>query len=193
MFKKPNKIKILLTLLALCVVVSLGFRYYAQGIVRYPSVASLGTGDIKTSHIQDGTILDEDVNASAAILSDKITYSGDTATSTQEWGHILDYIASIATTSDNFIYADGSGWVACSGAICRTLLGLGTLSTQNSTNTSITGGSITGITDLTTADGGTGQSWNAVAQGNIPYFSATGTAAVLAPGTSGYENPRCSR
>lgn len=35
---------------------------------------------------------------------------------------------------------------------------LGTLSTQNANNVSITGGSITGITDLTVADGGTGRS-----------------------------------
>ena len=36
--------------------------------------------------------------------------------------------------------------------------GLGTMASQNSNNVSITGGSITGITDLTVADGGTGAS-----------------------------------
>lgn len=40
----------------------------------------------------------------------------------------------------------------------RTALGLGTIATQNSTNVSITGGSVTGITDLAVTDGGTGQS-----------------------------------
>jgi hypothetical protein len=34
--------------------------------------------------------------------------------------------------------------------------------------------------------GGTGQNWSSVVQGSIPYFSATGTMATLAPGTSGY-------
>jgi hypothetical protein len=42
--------------------------------------------------------------------------------------------------------------------------GLGTISTQASSNVSITGGSITGITDLAVADGGTGSS---TAQGAI--------------------------
>jgi len=42
--------------------------------------------------------------------------------------------------------------------------GLGTMSTQSSSNVSITGGSITGITDLAVADGGTGSS---TAQGAI--------------------------
>jgi hypothetical protein len=40
----------------------------------------------------------------------------------------------------------------------RTTLGLGTIATQNSNNVTITGGSITGITDLALADGGTGAS-----------------------------------
>lgn len=40
----------------------------------------------------------------------------------------------------------------------RTTLGLGTVATQNSNNVTITGGSITGITDLALADGGTGAS-----------------------------------
>lgn len=40
----------------------------------------------------------------------------------------------------------------------RTTLGLGTIATQNSNNVTVTGGSITGITDLALADGGTGAS-----------------------------------
>lgn len=40
----------------------------------------------------------------------------------------------------------------------RTTLGLGTIATQNANNVTITGGSISGITDLALADGGTGAS-----------------------------------
>jgi hypothetical protein len=40
----------------------------------------------------------------------------------------------------------------------RTTLGLGTIATQNANAVSITGGSVTGITDLALADGGTGAS-----------------------------------
>lgn len=43
-------------------------------------------------------------------------------------------------------------------AASRTTLGLGTIATQTASSVSITGGSITGITDLAIADGGTGAS-----------------------------------
>jgi hypothetical protein len=62
---------------------------------------------------------------------------------------------------------------------------LGTMSTQNANNVAITGGSITGITDLAVADGGTGSSsltTNSVMLGN-------GTSALsgnmVAPGAAG--------
>jgi hypothetical protein len=62
---------------------------------------------------------------------------------------------------------------------------LGTMSTQNANNVNITGGSITGITDLAVADGGTGSSTftaNSIVLGN-------GTSALngnmVAPGSSG--------
>jgi hypothetical protein len=61
--------------------------------------------------------------------------------------------------------------------------GLGTMSTQNANAVSITGGSITGITDLTVADGGTGVSTltaNAVLIGN-----GANAISSVSPGTSG--------
>jgi hypothetical protein len=56
----------------------------------------------------------------------------------------------------------------------RTTLGLGTIATQNSSSVSITGGTITGITDLAIADGGTGASDAATAFSNLKQ-AATGT------------------
>lgn len=44
---------------------------------------------------------------------------------------------------------------------------LGTLSSQNANTVAITGGSVTGITDLTVADGGTGASTAAAARSNL--------------------------
>jgi len=61
---------------------------------------------------------------------------------------------------------------------------LGTISTQNANNVSITGGSISGITDLAVADGGTGASTftaNAVLLGN-----GSSSFQTVSPGTSGY-------
>jgi hypothetical protein len=54
-----------------------------------------------------------------------------------------------------------------SASAARTTLGLGTISTQASSNVSITGGSISGITDLPVADGGTGASTAAGARTNL--------------------------
>jgi len=67
----------------------------------------------------------------------------------------------------------GTGSSTAAGA--RTNLGLGTMATQASSSVTITGGSITGITDLLVADGGTGLS--AGTSGGIPYFSSTTTMA----------------
>ena len=50
----------------------------------------------------------------------------------------------------------GTNATTASGA--RTSLGLGTIATQDASSVAITGGSITGITDLAVADGGTGAS-----------------------------------
>lgn len=57
-------------------------------------------------------------------------------------------------------------------AAARTTLGLGTISTQDSSSVAITGGSITGITDLAIADGGTGASTAAGARTNLGLGSA---------------------
>ena len=62
--------------------------------------------------------------------------------------------------------ADG-GTGAATAAGARTNLGLGTIATQASNSVSITGGSITGITDLDVADGGTGASSAAAARSNL--------------------------
>lgn len=71
---------------------------------------------------------------------------------------------------------------------------LGTMSTQNSNNVTITGGAITGITDIAIADGGTGQSTKAAGfdalspmttSGDIIYGGTSGTGTRLAKGSDG--------
>lgn len=66
----------------------------------------------------------------------------------------------------------------------RTNLGLGTLALQNAGTVAITGGSISGITDLAVADGGTGLS-GPYANGQLLIGNGTGfTAATLTAGTN---------
>ena len=65
----------------------------------------------------------------------------------------------------------------------RTSLGLGSISTQASSSVSITGGSITGITDITVADGGTGASTAANARINLLPTYTGNAGKVLAVNT----------
>ena len=54
------------------VIALLLFAQNAFAVVRYPSVASLGVGDIKSSHIKDGEIVNADISTAALISSGKI-------------------------------------------------------------------------------------------------------------------------
>tara|TARA_R110000796_G_scaffold145458_1_gene262065 strand:+ start:421 stop:1227 length:807 start_codon:yes stop_codon:yes gene_type:complete len=88
-----------------------------------------------------------------------------------------------AATGVTPITADNSTKVATTAYVKAITGTLGTMSSQNATSVAITGGTIAGITDLTVADGGTGQSTlaaNAVLVGN-------GTSGInsVAPSTSG--------
>ena len=80
--------------------------------------------------------------------------------------------------------ADG-GTGASTACGARTNLGLGTIATQAASNVSITGGSITGITDLAVADGGTGASSAPAARTNLGattvgsnFFTLTNPSAI---------------
>ena len=64
-----------------------------------------------------------------------------------------------------------------SNSTARTNLGLGTIATQASNSVTITGGSISGITDLALADGGTGASDAATARTNLGLAIGTNVQA----------------
>ena len=95
----------------------------------------------------------------------------------------LTAIGALAVTDGNFIVGNGSTWVAEDGATARTSLGLGSIATQAANNVSITGGSITGITDITVSDGGTGAS--SFTANNVLLGNGTSSFQTVAPGTSG--------
>jgi hypothetical protein len=81
--------------------------------------------------------------------------------------------------------ASGQALVSAGGANTPTWSTLGTMASQSASAVAITGGTITGITDLTVADGGTGASTitaNSVILGN---GTSTLSGNLVAPSTSG--------
>jgi hypothetical protein len=103
-------------------------------------------------------------------------------TNVQAWDANLDQIAALAVTDSNFIVGNGSAWVAESSATARTSLGLGSIATQAASNVAITGGAISGITDLAVADGGTGASDAANARSNLGVGSMATRAVTISTG-----------
>jgi hypothetical protein len=114
-----------------------------------------------------------------------VVVDSDINSTVQAYDAQLGEIAALAVTDGNFIVGNGTAWVAESGATARTSLGLGSIATQDSNSVSITGGSVTGITDLAIADGGTGASTASVARGNLlPSYTGNGSK-VLALNSGG--------
>jgi len=79
----------------------------------------------------------------------------------------LQGMAGVTPANDTFLVGDGSTFVGESGSTARDSLGLGTLATQNASSVAITGGSVTGITDLAVSDGGTGAGDASGARSNL--------------------------
>lgn len=91
-----------------------------------------------------------------------------------------------ATTLTGYVKGSGTSALTASATIPNTdITGLGTMSTQAASSVAITGGSITGITDLAVADGGTGLS-SATAYALLAGgTTSTGAFQSLGTGTAG--------
>ena len=86
-------------------------------------------------------------------------------------GTVWNIDSTVATTAGRAIMAGADA------SAQRTTLGLGTISTQDASNVTITGGSVTGITDLAIADGGTGASTAVNARTNLGLVIGTDVQA----------------
>jgi hypothetical protein len=148
---------------------------YCDGVNFYNAISgSVGNYTVNGNLAVTGTTaLTGALTGSTAVFSGAISsvspaFTGTPTVPTAAPGTNTTQAASTAFTAAAITVATGS---------------LGTMSTQNANNVSITGGTITGITDLTVADGGTGRSTltaNAVLVGN-------GTSGInsVSPSTSG--------
>ena len=142
---------------------------------------TLGGGVLNSSLTSLGTVTTGTWSATAIALNKGGTGATDAAgartslglvigTDVQAYDAELAALAGLTSAADALPYFTGSGTASVTtlssfartllddadAATFRTTLGLGTISTQNSNNVTITGGSISGITlDTTTIDGGT--------------------------------------
>ena len=157
-------------------------------ISEFSSTAADNT-DITNINIAEGCSpanLNNSIRSLMALLKDQQTgSSGDpfTVAGTLVSSGTVDITG--AFRLDGTAGASGQALVSAGGANTPTWSTLGTIASQSASAVAITGGTITGITDLTVADGGTGASSitaNSVVLGN-------GTSALsgnlVAPGTSG--------
>ena len=112
-------------------------------------------------------------------------------TNVQAYDAGLQSISGLTTSANQMIYTTASDTYATTSltaagrailddadaAAQRTTLGLGTMATQASGSVSITGGTISGITDLAIADGGTGASDAGTARTNLGLAIGTNVQA----------------
>ena len=132
---------------------------------------------------------DTDIAANAAAITSNNTDIAANATAIggkQDDDPALTSISGLTTTSDQMIYTTGSDTYATTALTTagrailddadasaqRATLGLGTISIQDASSVNISGGTITGITDLTVSDGGTGTS--SFTSGQVLYGNGTG-------------------
>ena len=82
-------------------------------------------------------------------------------------GNVTGTLTGNSSNVDGIVQIEHGGTGGATASAARTNLGLGSVSTQAANNVNITGGSITGITDLAVADGGTGAGTASGARSNL--------------------------
>ena len=142
-------------------------------LVNAASITAGWTGTLAASRLNSNVVQSvvNDTNVTGSIATQALTlgWTGQLAVSRGGTG---------AATLTGYVKGTGTAALTASSTIPNTdITGLGTLSTQNASSVSITGGSITGITDLAVADGGTGASTL------TGYVYGNGTSAMTASTT----------
>jgi hypothetical protein len=144
--------------------------------------ASTLTGYIKgngtAAFTASNTIPNTDITGLGTLSTQNGTFSGTSSGTNTGDQNIFQTIAVSGqsnvvadSTADTLTLVAGTNIALTTNATADSITiatsGLGTISTQNANNVSITGGSITGITDLAVVDGGTGASSATAAATNL--------------------------
>lgn len=142
--------------------------------------------------ITDITIADGGTGASTASAA-RSNLGLVIGTDVQAWDNTLQQFSTFGTVADRLFYSagvDAYGETSLTvfgrsliddadATAARVTLNLGSIATQNANSVTITGGSITGITDLAVADGGTGASTALAARNNLGIFTGTYTPTLF--------------
>jgi len=159
-----------------------------SGIVLVTGDATISGGTI--SGITDIAIADGGTGASTASGA-RTSLGLAIGTDIQAYSAVLSGVAAQFDEADEIIYASASGVVASTpftsfarsiasgttAAEVRATLGLGTLAVQDAGSVAISGGTISGITDLAITEGGTGASTAADARTNLGLAIGTNVQA----------------
>lgn len=161
---------------------SIAITAYAAG-QRFSFIASgdnTGAATVAVSGIAGAKDIKRNDGANTALSAGDIQ-SGAIVDIEYDGTRFLLLSVNSAATVGGLLAASNLSDVA-SASTSRSNLGLGTIATQASNNVSITGGAISGITDLAVADGGTGASSAANARTNlgVAYASQANMEALAA-------------
>lgn len=187
----------------LSAVAALTTTAYGRALLEVASAAALRAAaelgalavedDVTAAQISDATANGRALITAANYAAMRALLDLEVGTDVQAQDAELSALAGLTSAADRLPYFTGSGSAALAtftgagrdlvddadAAAQRTTLGLGTIATQAASNVSITGGAISGITDLAVADGGTGASTAPDARANL----GTNDAANLTTGT----------